>query len=44
LEKGVYLGPSGFEVGFISLAHTYEILDQAIIKFNKALDKAFDNK
>ena len=43
LEKGVYLGPSGFEVGFISLAHTYEILDQAIIKFNEALDKAFAN-
>ena len=43
LEKGIYLGPSGFEVGFISLAHTCEILDQAIIKFNEALDKAFAN-
>ena len=42
LERGVYLGPSGFEVGFISQAHTYEVLDQAIIKFNEALDHAFE--
>jgi glutamate-1-semialdehyde 2,1-aminomutase len=26
LEKGIYLGPSGYEVGFISAAHTYEQL------------------
>jgi glutamate-1-semialdehyde 2,1-aminomutase len=26
LERGVYLGPSGYEVGFISEAHTPEIL------------------
>ena len=24
LEKGVYIGPSGYEVGFISDAHTAE--------------------
>ena len=29
LEKGVYLGPSGYEVGFVSAAHTIEILDEA---------------
>jgi len=29
LEKGVYLAPNAFEVGFVSLAHTDEILDQA---------------
>jgi glutamate-1-semialdehyde 2,1-aminomutase len=26
LERGIYLGPSGYEVGFISQAHTPEIL------------------
>ena len=26
LERGIYLGPSGYEVGFISQAHTKEIL------------------
>ena len=30
LERGVYVGPSGFEVGFISEAHTKEYLDIAI--------------
>ncbi|WP_236978329.1 glutamate-1-semialdehyde 2,1-aminomutase [Membranihabitans maritimus] len=29
LEKGIYLGPSGYEVGFISDAHTDEILEQS---------------
>lgn len=29
LERGVYLAPNAYEVGFISLAHTDEILDQA---------------
>jgi glutamate-1-semialdehyde 2,1-aminomutase len=29
LKRGLYLAPSGFEVGFLSLAHTNEILDQA---------------
>jgi glutamate-1-semialdehyde 2,1-aminomutase len=28
LENGIYLGPSGYEVGFISEAHTYEQLDK----------------
>jgi glutamate-1-semialdehyde 2,1-aminomutase len=26
LERGIYLGPSGYEVGFVSEAHTTEIL------------------
>ncbi|HEX4924862.1 MAG TPA: aminotransferase class III-fold pyridoxal phosphate-dependent enzyme, partial [Bdellovibrionales bacterium] len=30
LKRGIYLAPSGFEVGFLSLAHTPEILDQAV--------------
>ncbi|MES2965395.1 MAG: glutamate-1-semialdehyde 2,1-aminomutase [Bdellovibrionota bacterium] len=28
-DKGVYLAPSGYEVGFLSLAHTDAILDEA---------------
>ena len=41
LERGVYLGPSGYEVGFISIAHTKEILDQAAKAFCKALDENY---
>lgn len=29
LEKGVYLAPNAYEVGFVSLAHTPEILEEA---------------
>lgn len=41
LEKGVYLGPSGYEVGFISSAHTPEILERAAQAFCEALDEVF---
>jgi glutamate-1-semialdehyde 2,1-aminomutase len=41
LELGVYLGPSGYEVGFISKAHTPEILEFAQEKFCKALDTIY---
>ena len=41
LERGVYLGPSGYEVGFISIAHTKEILDQAAKAFCEALDEIY---
>lgn len=37
LENGVYLGPSGYEVGFISSAHTKEQLDETIAAFDIAL-------
>jgi glutamate-1-semialdehyde 2,1-aminomutase len=37
LENGVYLGPSGYEVGFISSAHTKEQLDKTIAAFDIAL-------
>ena len=30
LNKGVYLAPNAYEVGFLSLAHSTEILDKAI--------------
>ena len=39
LENGVYLGPSGYEVGFVSAAHTSEDLDITIKAFEVALDK-----
>ena len=39
LNRGIYIGPSGFEVGFISQAHTKEILDIAIEKFCGAMDE-----
>ncbi len=35
LENGIYLGPSGYEVGFVSSAHSLEILDKAIETFQK---------
>lgn len=39
LENGVYLGPSGYEVGFMSEAHSYEDIDNTIIAFEKSLKK-----
>lgn len=41
LNRGVYLGPSGYEVGFISKAHSKEILKQAAELFNETLDELF---
>lgn len=38
LEQGIYLGPSGYEVGFVSEAHTYQDLDNTIAAFKKAFD------
>ena len=39
LNKGVYLGPSGYEVGFISSAHSTKVLDKAANKIISALDE-----
>jgi len=41
LENNVYLGPSGYEVGFVSAAHTEADLDEAVIKICDAIDYAF---
>lgn len=41
LERGVYLGPSGYEVGFVSAAHTNEDIAFAIEKMCEALDIVF---
>lgn len=37
LEKGIYLGPSGYEVGFMSEAHTDEDITKTISAFKDAL-------
>jgi glutamate-1-semialdehyde 2,1-aminomutase len=37
LDRGVYFGPSGYEVGFISSAHTSEQLAFAQEKIKEAL-------
>lgn len=39
LDRGVYLGPSGYEVGFVSAAHTPEILDKALNEIIEVLDE-----
>lgn len=41
LERGVYLGPSGYEVGFVSSVHSEEILEQAAEAFIDAMDEVF---
>jgi glutamate-1-semialdehyde 2,1-aminomutase len=41
LNRGIYVGPSGYEVGFVSKAHTKEVLDSAIPAFCDALDEVF---
>jgi glutamate-1-semialdehyde 2,1-aminomutase len=39
LDEGVYLAPSQFEAGFVSIAHTEEIIDQTTSAARKALMK-----
>jgi len=41
LDRGIYLGPSGYEVGFISRAHSKADLDQAVEDFKGCLDVIF---
>lgn len=41
LERGIYLGPSGYEVGFISSAHSREILEEAATHICEAMDVVF---
>jgi glutamate-1-semialdehyde 2,1-aminomutase len=41
LREGVYLGPSGYEVGFVSAAHPENILEEAAEKIRKGLDYSF---
>ncbi len=39
LNTGIYMGPSGYEVGFVGAAHSYEDLDRTIEAFGHALKK-----
>jgi glutamate-1-semialdehyde 2,1-aminomutase len=39
LERGVYLGPSGYEVGFVSTAHSEAVLNQAAEAFVEAVEE-----
>ena len=39
LNRGVYLGPSGYEVGFVSAAHTPELLSEAATIIKEVLDE-----
>jgi len=41
LDHAIYLGPSGYEVGFISAAHSSSILDQAVEVICDGLDHTF---
>ncbi len=44
LNRGVYFGPSGYEVGFISGAHTTAMLDKAKQVIFDSLDVVFGSK
>lgn len=41
LERGIYLGPSGYEVGFVSAAHTSDDLQKAASTICDVLDIVF---
>ena len=44
LEHGIYIGPSGYEVGFISEAHGEDVLNEAAIRFCTSLDLIFSKQ
>lgn len=44
LNNGVYLGPSGYEVGFVSTAHSHEVISEAAQKICDALDVVFSKE
>lgn len=41
LDKGIYLAPNAYEVGFLSMAHTDAILDEAASKILQASREVF---
>ncbi len=41
LKRGVYMAPSAFEAGFVSLAHTQEDLDTVLVAHASSLEEAF---
>jgi glutamate-1-semialdehyde 2,1-aminomutase len=44
INRGIYLGPSGYEVGFISSAHTKIDLEKAKRAIFDSLDLVFNGK
>lgn len=42
LDHGIYLGPSGYEVGFVSAAHSTSLLEQAAHIICEGLDYVFE--
>ncbi len=42
LQRNIYLGPSGYEVGFVSAAHGEEDLAEAATKICEAMDVVFE--
>jgi glutamate-1-semialdehyde 2,1-aminomutase len=44
LNRGVYMGPSGYEVGFISSAHTKTDLEKTKRAIFESLDLVFNEK
>jgi glutamate-1-semialdehyde 2,1-aminomutase len=42
LNHGVYIGPSGYEVCFVSAAHTTDQLDQCKVIMSEGLDTVFE--
>jgi glutamate-1-semialdehyde 2,1-aminomutase len=42
LKQNIYVAPSGFEVGFLSLAHTDDVLKKALVGFRKAISEAYE--
>jgi glutamate-1-semialdehyde 2,1-aminomutase len=43
LEKGIYLGPSGYEVGFVSAAHTEKDLEITAAAFAEAMEVVYSS-
>ncbi len=44
LDAGVYLAPSQYEAGFLSTAHTDDLIDDVVDKATDALEKIFPPK
>lgn len=44
LNRGIYLGPSGYEVGFVSAAHTETILAETAQAMKESLRLVFENQ
>jgi glutamate-1-semialdehyde 2,1-aminomutase len=40
LDRGVYLAPSAFEAGFVSIAHDAEVIDATLVAAREAFAHA----